>query len=81
MDNLDDQNHFLNLENIDELGSECQILVKDAENDKEKQFLVAKNYIEGEGGFPQNVNKGIQYYATASSLNNSDAQFRLGYLY
>ena len=43
------------------LSKECQALVLDANDDGEKQFIVAKSLIEGKNGFPQNSNLGLEY--------------------
>lgn len=43
------------------LNEKSQILVKEAENDPEKQFIVAISLIEGYDGFPFNTQLGINY--------------------
>lgn len=43
------------------LNQKCKELVKEAETDSQKQFLVAQSFIEGRDYFPVNTQLGIKY--------------------
>lgn len=53
-----------------ELNKECRELIKQAENDSEKQFLIAQYLIEGQLFFPFNPEIGIKYLKQSIKLGN-----------
>ncbi|KAK8898172.1 hypothetical protein M9Y10_000444 [Tritrichomonas musculus] len=55
------------------LRKECKDLVEEAENDPNKQFIIAQHLIEGQEKFPRNVQLGIKYLKLSmkSGVKNS----------
>ncbi|KAK8847297.1 hypothetical protein M9Y10_019884 [Tritrichomonas musculus] len=57
------------LSDFEKLNVKCEKIVNDAQYDIEKQFIVGKRMLEGNGDFQQNVSVGLKYIKHSMSKN------------
>ena len=57
------------LSDFEKLNVKCEEIVNDAQYDIEKQFIVGKRLLEGNGDFQQNVSVGLKYIKHSMSKN------------
>ena len=69
------------LHEIDKLDQSCQIIVKEAEKNPVKQFIVGKYLIEGIEKFPRNIQLGMKYLQLARLQKYKDALIYLSDMY
>lgn len=60
-------------EDLMNLKSNCQRIVRESENDIKKQFIIGKSFIEGIIGFPKNLELGITYLEAALKNGSIDS--------
>ena len=70
---MSDEYMMYPLKDFNELSKSNQNLVREAENDIEKQFQVGKFLIEGKHDFPLNLKLGLQYIEHSVNLKCSNA--------
>lgn len=68
-------------EDLERLDEGCRKLVKDAEKDPNKQFIVGRHLMDGSGHFAQNTQLAIKYVRHASKAGCSEASLFLARLY
>lgn len=62
-------------EEFDRLDEDSKALVRDSEHDSHKMFTLAKNLIEGKGGFQKNLNLGYKYLVNSISNDYDEPSY------